>query len=497
MTCAKLTVWILLCTAQLSLANILSSNRVDGLFVDSLRAYVFHQSSEGLSLSQLQFNSQFKIDSSQIHTYEGLKVFPPNWPRIDSAAQARWSILALDNQLIIPKRNAAGYFNGFLILNKSDLGAHVREFDFKSEDEDIYPPSKFIVEGSSASFVIGTDEVYEIQIESGSWRLVGDSLAPLKVKTWVDGSLVDGEDCVSGVSCSVNQDIQIWDLNSDFLAAQNGLYQFNGVKFDKLHEGSFTHLLRDSRAISWMDSKSTIVQSITNSPLEVGLWSGNPTWSELVDRAHIQSAEFDGSTWSVGVSLDGQSRGLVNFNQSEVLPPSSDSINKFQDAMYQFEQGITPQNVELSGVGVLRSNNQRALVISSFGFGLSLTQDPSKGWEYIYNQTQVRGGLQEVRIIPSVLTDVGETVQIAYRLSQDSYVDIEVFNYNMERVKIVQERVWRQADPIRSSDPREDVWDGTNDQGQSVSPGPYYIQVKDQRGRKSWSKVLKLSGPSS
>lgn len=497
MTCAKLTGIILLCTAQLSFSNILSSNRADGLFVDSLKAYVFHQSSEALSISELQFNSQFKVDSSQIHQIKGIQVFPPNWPRVDSAAQAKWSILALDNQLFIPKRDAAGFFNGFLILNKSDLSAQSRVFEFKVEVEGIYPPSQFFIQGNSAFFVIGTDEVYEIQIESGAWKLEGDSLAPLKVRTWLEGALVDGVDCRSGVSCNVSQDLQIWDFRSNHLATQNGMFRLEGEQYVKLHEGSFTHLINDSLAVSWAESKSTLVQVASNSPLEVGLWSAGLNWSDLVDRVHLQAVEFESSFWSVGISLDGQSRGLVNMNQSEVLPPSKDSIIKFQEAMYQYEQGITPQNVELSGIGLLESSTQKALLISSLGFGLSLSQDPSQGWEYVYNQTQVRGGLEEVRIIPSVLTNAGETAQIAYRLDRDSYVDIEVFNYNMEKVKTVQERAWRQVDPVRSSDPREDIWDGTNDQGQSVSPGPYYIQVKDQRGRKSWSKVLKLSGPSS
>lgn len=198
--------------------------------------------------------------------------------------------------------------------------------------------------------------------------------------------------------------------------------------------------------------------------------------------------------WTAGLSQDGRSKGALKVQGSNFIPPGEDSVTQFNEVFYYQDQGIVPQDKELTDVQVVEVGDRSVLVYSTLGFGLSLSAD-GINWTSALNQTSVRGGLGEVRLIPSVMTTRNEVIQIAYRLSKDSNVDIDIFNYNMEFVKNVQTRVWRSAHPVRSSDPREDVWDGTNDEGRPVSVGPYYVRVKDQRGQEAWSKLLKMTGP--
>ena len=135
------------------------------------------------------------------------------------------------------------------------------------------------------------------------------------------------------------------------------------------------------------------------------------------------------------------------------------------------------------------------LAAATWGSGLAASADSGKSWSLVMNRTEVKGDLKEIRCIPSLLASNSAVSKIAYRLGKKSKVTIEVFSYDMRKIRTVVRGAVRFADQVRSSDADEDVWDGRDDEGRSVSSGVYYVRVKDDRGHEGWGKIYKTAGP--
>ncbi len=66
----------------------------------------------------------------------------------------------------------------------------------------------------------------------------------------------------------------------------------------------------------------------------------------------------------------------------------------------------------------------------------------------------------------------GEVTTISYNLSENAYVDIEMFTITGEAVSLVTDNAYREAGAYQS-----DTWDGRNDSGQKVFPGTYFCRI--------------------
>ncbi|MEZ5360319.1 MAG: right-handed parallel beta-helix repeat-containing protein [Candidatus Zixiibacteriota bacterium] len=66
----------------------------------------------------------------------------------------------------------------------------------------------------------------------------------------------------------------------------------------------------------------------------------------------------------------------------------------------------------------------------------------------------------------------GETTTIGYSLSEDSYVDIEIFTITGEAVAVVADNIFRGAGTHQS-----ETWNGKNGVGQIVIPGTYFCRI--------------------
>ena len=83
---------------------------------------------------------------------------------------------------------------------------------------------------------------------------------------------------------------------------------------------------------------------------------------------------------------------------------------------------------------------------------------------------------------------------VSYKVGKDSKITIEVFSYDMRRVRKIVSSAPRYGDAFRSTDPKEDFWDGMDDAGRPCTMGIYYVRVKDNHGHVGWGKVMTLGG---
>ena len=133
------------------------------------------------------------------------------------------------------------------------------------------------------------------------------------------------------------------------------------------------------------------------------------------------------------------------------------------------------------------------LAVATDGNGISVSADSGRTWTSILNRAKLGGNLGTVRMVPSVITAGGQSL-VSYKVGKDSRITIEVFSYDMRRVRTIVSDVSRSADESRSTDPKDDFWDGMDDGGRPCTMGVYYVRVKDNRGHVGWGKVMSLGG---
>jgi hypothetical protein len=139
-------------------------------------------------------------------------------------------------------------------------------------------------------------------------------------------------------------------------------------------------------------------------------------------------------------------------------------------------------------------DGRTGIAFSSFGGGLAYSVDGGANWKFVVNQAGVKGNLGSIRVVPSVLRGEGATALVAYKVSQNSKITIEVFSYDMKKIRTVVKDAPREGNPIRSSHRTEDTWDGKDKHGKSVAAGVYYIKVTDNHGHTGWGKAMVLGG---
>jgi len=166
-----------------------------------------------------------------------------------------------------------------------------------------------------------------------------------------------------------------------------------------------------------------------------------------------------------------------------------------QPWLWGMEAGVLDRNVVVTAIASFPLDGGIGLAASTNGAGVTISADSGRTWIQVLNQKAVRGGLAEVRVIPSVMRFLGTESLVAYRLDQNAKVTIDVFSYDMRKVRTIVSRAPRKADAIRSSVAGQDFWDGRDDAGNSVALGMYYVRVKDDKGHETFGKVLWLGAP--
>lgn len=162
--------------------------------------------------------------------------------------------------------------------------------------------------------------------------------------------------------------------------------------------------------------------------------------------------------------------------------------------LYGYETGATDRDVIITSIcSFPLSKNTAGLALSTYGNGISVSADSGKTWSVILNRAKLGDNLGSVRMVPSVIK-AGDQALVSYKVSKESKITIDVFSYDMRKVRNIVKDAPRNADNSRSTNPKVDFWDGIDKAGRPCTMGVYYVRVKDNHGHVGWGKVMTLGG---
>ncbi len=193
--------------------------------------------------------------------------------------------------------------------------------------------------------------------------------------------------------------------------------------------------------------------------------------------------------------------GLVVFRKdslqrSQGTGPIGDVLVDKDDSL-DMEQG----KGSLTGLCITRQGNEAILVLGTSIKGLlyrKLSANSPKTFLNINRLRTLKNSLGEVIIYPTLFSGelvegVPEQMRVGYHLKRDGKVTITVFNYAMEKVRVLVRNVPRRGGIARSEE-FEDRWDGRDSGGRRVSVGTYYILVESDQGERGFGKALVVRG---
>lgn len=188
-------------------------------------------------------------------------------------------------------------------------------------------------------------------------------------------------------------------------------------------------------------------------------------------------------------AVEGSSSGLLKLDSIGAIPFDDDD-----QWLYGLNAGVVDRSVEITSVAAFPLTSKiMGLVACTNGAGISVSADTGKSWTHIMNQTAVKNDLGSIRMIPSVIGADNQSL-VSYKVSKPSKITIEVFSYDMRKVRTIVKNAERPASTTRSSLATEDFWNGRDDAGRAVAMGIYYIRVKDNHGHVGWGKAITLGG---
>jgi hypothetical protein len=162
--------------------------------------------------------------------------------------------------------------------------------------------------------------------------------------------------------------------------------------------------------------------------------------------------------------------------------------------LYGYETGATDRKAIIMSMCTFPLTKDRmGLAIATRGNGVSVSADSGATWSVVLNRAKLNNNLGSIRMVPSVITPGSEAL-VSYKVGRESKITIEVFSYDMRKVRTIVKDAVRNADASRSTNPKEDFWDGKDKTGRPCTMGVYYVRVKDNHGHVGWGKVMTLGG---
>ena len=208
----------------------------------------------------------------------------------------------------------------------------------------------------------------------------------------------------------------------------------------------------------------------------------------------VGDVAFIGKTAFVLVrAVGGSISGYLKLDSLGAKAWEKDEDGKLQ-WLYGYETGATDRKATIMSMCTFPlSKNRTGLAIATYGNGVSVSADSGATWSVVLNRAKLSNNLGSIRLVPSVITP-GDEALVSYKLGEESKITIEVFSYDMRKVRTIVKDAVRNADASRSSNPKEDYWDGRDDHGKDCTMGVYYIRVKDNHGHIGWGKAMTLGG---
>ena len=224
--------------------------------------------------------------------------------------------------------------------------------------------------------------------------------------------------------------------------------------------------------------------------------AGTAQKKDVYDNADytVTGVAFMGDKAYVGVWVAGGSVSGYLLLDSKGVRAHGQGSESTDPWLHGFETGVTDRDAIITSITEFPLNAKTTgLAVATDGNGISVSADSGKTWTPVLNRAKLGGNLGSVRMVPSVITAGGESL-VSYKVGKDSKITIEVFSYDMRKVRKIVSGAPRLADESRSTNAKEDFWDGMDDAGRPCTMGIYYVRVKDNHGHVGWGKVMSLGG---
>ena len=224
--------------------------------------------------------------------------------------------------------------------------------------------------------------------------------------------------------------------------------------------------------------------------------AGKAEKKDIYDNADytVTGVAFMGDKAYVGVWVAGGSVSGYLLLDSKGVRTHGKGVESTDPWLNGFETGITDRDAIITSITKFPLNAKTmGLAVATDGNGISVSADSGKTWTPVLNRARLGGNLGTIRMVPSVIVAGGQSL-VSYKVGKDSKITIEVFSYDMRRVRKVVSGAPRSADESRSTNAKEDFWDGMDDGGRPCTMGIYYVRVKDNHGHVGWGKVMSLGG---
>lgn len=208
----------------------------------------------------------------------------------------------------------------------------------------------------------------------------------------------------------------------------------------------------------------------------------------------VSSAVFVGKTAFVAVMVSGGDvSGYFKLDSAGIRAWDMDDDGNGV-WLYGYGTGATDRDFRITSIcSFPLTKDVVGLALATYGNGISVSADTGKTWTPILNRAKLGNDLGSVRMVPSVIT-AGDQSLVSYKVSKDSKITIDVFSYDMRKIRTIVKSAPRGADASRSTNPKEDFWDGKDKAGRPCTMGVYYVRVKDNHGHIGWGKVMTLGG---
>lgn len=222
--------------------------------------------------------------------------------------------------------------------------------------------------------------------------------------------------------------------------------------------------------------------------------AGKAVKKNVYDHADytVSDVAFVGSQTFVCVrAVDASVSGFLKLDSVGVRAYEGEDGSSW---LYGHNMGVTDRDVIIVSMTAFPLTSKRTgLAVATYGNGISVSADTGKTWTPILNRAKLSDNLGTIRMVPSVIVAGGQSL-VSYKVAKESKITIEVFSYDMKKVRRIVKSAPRSADASRSTNAKEDFWDGKDDYGRPCAMGVYYVRVKDNHDHVGWGKVMTLGG---
>ena len=413
-------------------------------------------------------------------------------------------------------RVPAGYYTvrdlGNVIENPIDVPSIVEDLDTLDKNPMMYATSGFAYDSTAKRLWIARGAL-GVMVHDVSGKKSTDTTFILDVEK------KKLEVLKSNTKLDLKKNPEIFDVRLHpntgnlWLATAKGIWVLSSSGLKNVSE-----TLKDSRVTGiWMGGSPLQIIAETaskkNEDVVGGLWrvydgakdfskvnfldtAGKVQKKDVYDEADytVSDVAFIGKTAFVLVrAVGGFVSGYLKLDSLGAKAWEKDDDGKLQ-WLYGYETGATDRKATIVSMCAFPlTKNRMGLAIATDGNGISVSADSGASWNVVLNRAKLSNNLGSIRMVPSVITPGGEAL-VSYKVGQESKITIEVFSYDMRKVRTIVKDAVRNADASRSSNPKEDFWDGRDDHGKDCTMGVYYIRVKDNHGHIGWGKAMTLGG---